>query len=220
MRANCAHCHAIDKVSPSPLAIAPPFRDLAPALSGREPAGSVRRGISDRPPEHAGIPARPGPDRRRDRLPQDARSDSRAAGGAIDLDQHMARRIRAPCVHRIAARRGGADERGRSWRQHDRTKSMTLRRRRHRRSPSRRWRCSRIVIARQGLHARIRASTPICSRPAASRRSSRSSTATSTARPSRRRSSIDGKPNYNMGPVKFATVAAMFWGIAGFTVGL
>ena len=31
---------------------------------------------------------------------------------------------------------------------------------------------------------------------------------------------IDGKPNYNMGPVKFATVAAMIWGIAGFTVGL
>ncbi|MGZ5897458.1 MAG: cytochrome-c oxidase, cbb3-type subunit I, partial [Xanthobacteraceae bacterium] len=31
---------------------------------------------------------------------------------------------------------------------------------------------------------------------------------------------IDGKPNYNMGPVKFATVAAVVWGIAGFTVGL
>ena len=31
---------------------------------------------------------------------------------------------------------------------------------------------------------------------------------------------VDGKPNYNMGPVKFATVAAMFWGIAGFTVGI
>ena len=31
---------------------------------------------------------------------------------------------------------------------------------------------------------------------------------------------IDGKPNYNMGPVKFATVAGVFWGIAGFTVGL
>src|ERR1700729_2823854 len=31
---------------------------------------------------------------------------------------------------------------------------------------------------------------------------------------------IDGKPNYNMGPVKFATVASVFWGIAGFTVGL
>jgi cytochrome c oxidase cbb3-type subunit I len=31
---------------------------------------------------------------------------------------------------------------------------------------------------------------------------------------------LNGKPNYNMGPVKLATVAAMFWGIAGFTVGL
>lgn len=27
-RTNCARCHSIDKVSPSPLAIAPPFRDL------------------------------------------------------------------------------------------------------------------------------------------------------------------------------------------------
>jgi cytochrome c oxidase cbb3-type subunit 1 len=31
---------------------------------------------------------------------------------------------------------------------------------------------------------------------------------------------IDGKPNYNYGPIKFATIAALFWGIAGFTVGL
>jgi cytochrome c oxidase cbb3-type subunit I len=31
---------------------------------------------------------------------------------------------------------------------------------------------------------------------------------------------INGRPNYNMGPVKFAAVAAMVWGIAGFTVGL
>jgi cytochrome c oxidase cbb3-type subunit I len=31
---------------------------------------------------------------------------------------------------------------------------------------------------------------------------------------------IDGKPNYNMGPVKLATILAVFWGIAGFTVGL
>ncbi len=31
---------------------------------------------------------------------------------------------------------------------------------------------------------------------------------------------IDGRPNYNMDPVKFGTIAAMFWGIAGFTVGL
>ena len=25
---NCARCHATDKVSPSPLSVAPPFRDL------------------------------------------------------------------------------------------------------------------------------------------------------------------------------------------------
>jgi cytochrome c oxidase cbb3-type subunit 1 len=31
---------------------------------------------------------------------------------------------------------------------------------------------------------------------------------------------IDGKPNYNMGPVKFASIAAMFWGVAGFLVGV
>src|ERR1700753_3394565 len=31
---------------------------------------------------------------------------------------------------------------------------------------------------------------------------------------------VDGKPNYTMGPVKFSTIAAMFWGIAGFLVGL
>ncbi|MCB4770592.1 cytochrome-c oxidase, cbb3-type subunit I [Ancylobacter sp. Lp-2] len=31
---------------------------------------------------------------------------------------------------------------------------------------------------------------------------------------------IDGRPNYNVGPVKFATVAAVFWGIAGFLVGV
>src|SRR5689334_4133945 len=31
---------------------------------------------------------------------------------------------------------------------------------------------------------------------------------------------INGRPNYNMGPVKFASVAAVFWGIAGFAVGL
>jgi cytochrome c oxidase cbb3-type subunit 1 len=31
---------------------------------------------------------------------------------------------------------------------------------------------------------------------------------------------IDGKPNYNLGPVKFASLAALFWGIAGFTVGV
>ncbi len=31
---------------------------------------------------------------------------------------------------------------------------------------------------------------------------------------------IDGKPNYNFGPVKFVSLAALFWGVAGLTVGL
>ena len=31
---------------------------------------------------------------------------------------------------------------------------------------------------------------------------------------------IDGKPNYQLGPIKFATIAAVFWGIAGFLVGV
>ena len=31
---------------------------------------------------------------------------------------------------------------------------------------------------------------------------------------------INGRPNYNMGPIKFSVVMAMFWGIAGFAVGL
>ncbi|MGA9004113.1 MAG: cytochrome C oxidase, partial [Pseudolabrys sp.] len=39
-------------------------------------------------------------------------------------------------------------------------------------------------------------------------------------RPTETSLTVDGKPNYNMGPVKFASVAAVFWGIAGFTVGL
>jgi cytochrome c oxidase cbb3-type subunit 1 len=31
---------------------------------------------------------------------------------------------------------------------------------------------------------------------------------------------IDGRPNYNMAPIKFAAVAAVFWGIAAFSVGV
>jgi len=31
---------------------------------------------------------------------------------------------------------------------------------------------------------------------------------------------VNGKPNYNYGPIKFASVAAVFWGLAGFTVGV
>ena len=31
---------------------------------------------------------------------------------------------------------------------------------------------------------------------------------------------IDGKPNYNFGPVKFCSLAALFWGVAGMAVGI
>ncbi len=31
---------------------------------------------------------------------------------------------------------------------------------------------------------------------------------------------IDGKPNYNLGPIKLATLLSVFWGIAGMTAGL
>ncbi|MFG1462769.1 cytochrome-c oxidase, cbb3-type subunit I [Xanthobacter sp. DSM 24535] len=31
---------------------------------------------------------------------------------------------------------------------------------------------------------------------------------------------IDGKPNYNMGPVKVGTLLAVFWGVAGFLIGV
>ena len=31
---------------------------------------------------------------------------------------------------------------------------------------------------------------------------------------------INGRPNYNLGPIKFGAVAAVFWGVAGFLVGL
>jgi cytochrome c oxidase cbb3-type subunit 1 len=31
---------------------------------------------------------------------------------------------------------------------------------------------------------------------------------------------IDGKPNYNFGPVKFTSIAALFWGLAGMAVGI
>ncbi len=39
-------------------------------------------------------------------------------------------------------------------------------------------------------------------------------------RPAETPLTIGGKPNYNMGPVKFATVAGVFWAIAAFTVGV
>ena len=43
--ANCARCHAIDKVSPSPLAIAPPFRSLNEKYPVENLAESLAEGI-------------------------------------------------------------------------------------------------------------------------------------------------------------------------------
>jgi len=41
-----------------------------------------------------------------------------------------------------------------------------------------------------------------------------------SARPAETPLEIDGKPNYNFGPVKFCTLAALFWGVAGMAVGI
>ena len=41
-----------------------------------------------------------------------------------------------------------------------------------------------------------------------------------SARPAETPLEIDGKPNYNFGPVKFASLAALFWGVAGMAVGI
>jgi cytochrome c len=43
--ANCARCHAIDKVSPSPLTIAPPFRLLNQKYPVESLAESLAEGI-------------------------------------------------------------------------------------------------------------------------------------------------------------------------------
>jgi cytochrome c len=43
--ANCARCHAIDKVSPSPLSIAPPFRVLHQKYPVEDLAKSLAEGI-------------------------------------------------------------------------------------------------------------------------------------------------------------------------------
>ena len=43
--ANCAKCHAVDKVSPSPLSIAPPFRKLHEKYPVDNLAESLAEGI-------------------------------------------------------------------------------------------------------------------------------------------------------------------------------
>jgi len=40
---NCSRCHAVDKVSPSPLTIAPPFRDL----HKRYPIETLQEGLAE-----------------------------------------------------------------------------------------------------------------------------------------------------------------------------
>ena len=60
---NCAKCHSIDKVSPSPLKIAPPFRTLHKRYPIETLGRSAGRRHSDRPSDDAGVPARAGPDR-------------------------------------------------------------------------------------------------------------------------------------------------------------
>jgi len=44
-QANCARCHAIDKVSPSPLPIAPPFRSLHERYPPESLAETLAEGI-------------------------------------------------------------------------------------------------------------------------------------------------------------------------------
>ena len=51
-------------------------------------------------------------------------------------------------------------------------------------------------------------------------RHSRSSTGISTRPAALPPQEINGRPNYNMGPIKFSAVMSVFWGIAGFAVGL
>src|SRR5215471_2102391 len=44
-RVNCARCHSVDKVTPSPLAIAPPFRTLHTRYPVESLAESLAEGI-------------------------------------------------------------------------------------------------------------------------------------------------------------------------------
>jgi mono/diheme cytochrome c family protein len=44
-RANCAQCHSIDRVSPSPLRVAPPFRSLHERYLVESLAESLAEGI-------------------------------------------------------------------------------------------------------------------------------------------------------------------------------
>jgi mono/diheme cytochrome c family protein len=45
VRTNCAHCHSVDRITDSPLRIAPPFRDLHKRYPVEDLAGSMAEGI-------------------------------------------------------------------------------------------------------------------------------------------------------------------------------
>ena len=55
---NCARCHSIDRVTQSPLKIAPPVSNPASALPGGDPWRGSSRRHRDRSSNNAGVPAR------------------------------------------------------------------------------------------------------------------------------------------------------------------
>ena len=79
LRANCARCHAIDQVSLSPEAKAPPFRDIVKKYEPASPRGGAGGGNRDGARTDAAIRLRARPGQRDRRL-------SRLAEGGIGLN--------------------------------------------------------------------------------------------------------------------------------------
>ncbi len=71
---------------------------------------------------------------------------------------------------------------------------------------------TRAYTPEYAFHAFLFAAASLASGVAVLRRYSRRAAAVEPQ-------TIGGKPNYNYGPIKFGSIAAVFWGIAGFTVG-
>ena len=76
---NCARCHSIDKVTQSPLKIAPPFRTLHTRYPIETIAEALAEGIVNRPSDHAAVSARSRPDPRPAGVSEDARIALRQA---------------------------------------------------------------------------------------------------------------------------------------------
>ena len=70
---NCAKCHSIDKVSPSPLKIAPPFRTLHKRYPIETLSEALAEGISTGHPTMPAFQLDPGPDRRSAGVSEDPR---------------------------------------------------------------------------------------------------------------------------------------------------